>query len=128
MNEVSVADSEDQESDYHSWMPFDLLVMAMFNGTIQPGCVGPVVPGFETLTNKMHLVQHTDPIETSDGSWTITLWRRKTKKELLKWEAYMSGDIGPEQDQSETKHLQLKEKWETFAKTEDQSNSSVTKD
>jgi hypothetical protein len=42
------------------------------------------------------MIQHTEPIPTDEGEWSITVWKRKSKAEFLKMkntlEAVKSGD------------------------------------
>lgn len=63
--------------------PIDLLVLSVYQAKyLHPQCVGPAFPAFRTIEPQFDLLQHTKPIETNDGVWTITLWQRKSLREL----------------------------------------------
>lgn len=65
--------------------PFDTLVLSIFNGPhLHPSCVGPVFPSALRLSQKFNVQQHTTPIETDDGAWVISSWRRRSRAEILK--------------------------------------------
>lgn len=65
--------------------PFDTLILFVYQSeNIEPSCVGPVFPSFKKLGEKFNVLLHTEPIETEEGQFIMTVWRRKTKTELMK--------------------------------------------
>ena len=99
--------------------PFDCLVMSIFNGEhLHPSCVGPIFPDLKTLSNKFNLEEHCDPIDTPEGQWVLTTWKRKTRSQILKTISVMNDFRSKElslslreflHDEEERKEREIKE-------------------
>eukprot|EP00356_Strombidium_inclinatum_P006290 CAMPEP_0170485302 /NCGR_PEP_ID=MMETSP0208-20121228/4601_1 /TAXON_ID=197538 /ORGANISM="Strombidium inclinatum, Strain S3" /LENGTH=180 /DNA_ID=CAMNT_0010758913 /DNA_START=608 /DNA_END=1149 /DNA_ORIENTATION=- len=77
-------------------MPFDMLVLAIFNGKISRELIGQPFGNFENISERFDLMQHTETVATEDGEWSITFWKRKSLGEFCK--IYEMNQIAAEGD------------------------------
>ena len=71
----------EKEDSYKLQSPFDTLLLSIFQGHIDPACVGPLFPTMADISDRFNITHHSDEAETEDGSWVMTFWNRKSVAE-----------------------------------------------